>query len=164
MKEGETFMQTTKYSEALNELISAINIENKNQNTFFLPRLYTLQCECYLKLKQPKLAIESCTNALQLESTIDALCNRAEAHIQLEDYEAAMSDYQQAHQKEQGNHRAREGLHRTQRLQKMAQRKDYYKILGVAKDATASEIKKAYRKLALEYHPDKHEDQGLLIL
>lgn len=33
--------------------------------------------------------------------------------------------------------------------------KDYYKILGVEKNADVSEIKKAYRKLALQYHPDR---------
>ena len=39
----------------------------------------------------------------------------------------------------------------------MAERKDYYKILGVNKDATQDDIKKAFRKLSIKWHPDRNQ-------
>ncbi|KAK3875375.1 hypothetical protein Pcinc_019755 [Petrolisthes cinctipes] len=38
--------------------------------------------------------------------------------------------------------------------------KDYYQTLGVQRSATVQQIKKAYRRLAVRYHPDKNKEEG----
>src|ERR1051325_7074299 len=38
----------------------------------------------------------------------------------------------------------------------MSTKRDYYEILGVAKDSAADDIKKAYRKVAMQFHPDRN--------
>lgn len=91
----------------------------------------------------------------------------AEAHYILaetllidEKWDDAVREAKRAHELDQGNGSYREMLQRAEAALKQSKTKDYYKILGVKRGADESEIKKAYRKLALEWHPDRvPEDQ-----
>jgi molecular chaperone DnaJ len=42
----------------------------------------------------------------------------------------------------------------------MSSKRDYYDVLGVSKNASEAELKKAYRRLAMKYHPDRNSDDA----
>ena len=71
-------------------------------------------------------------------------------------YDEAVRDYELANKMDRGNQEVRQLLQQAKLEVKKAKRKDYYKILGVSKDANDDEIKKAYRKRALVHHPGNH--------
>jgi len=59
-----------------------------------------------------------------------------------------------------GSHGQRFGRGRRQKPQDDGPNRDFYKILGINRSASQSQIKKAYRKLSRQYHPDKNKDEG----
>ena len=109
---------------------------------------------CITQLKKLKESIQDCTSALDLdENYFKAILRRAKSYMDLEMFDEAVRDYEQAHKMERGNHEVRQLLQQAKLELKKSKRKDYYKILGVSKDANDDEIKKAYRKRALVHHP-----------
>ncbi|KAL5059973.1 hypothetical protein RYX36_031577 [Vicia faba] len=116
-------------------------------------------CKVLVRLGRGKDALNSCSEALNInEELIDALVQRGEAKLLTEDWEGAVEDLKSAAQKSPQDMNIREALMRAEKALKISKRKDYYKILGISKHASAADIKRAYKKLALQWHPDKNVD------
>lgn len=77
------------------------------------------------------------------------------SYMDTEQFEEAVRDYEKVYQTEKTKEH-KQLLKNAQLELKKSKRKDYYKILGVDKNASEDEIKKAYRKRALMHHPDRH--------
>ncbi|KAG9338594.1 hypothetical protein JZ751_025560 [Albula glossodonta] len=116
-------------------------------------------CHCLSQDKQATEAIAVCSKVLKSDPhNVNALKDRAEALMLDEQYEEAIKDYETAREHSENDRQIKEGLERAQRLLKQSQKKDYYKILGVKRNAQKKEIVKAYRKLAQQWHPDNFQD------
>mgnify|MGYP000216638857 CR=1 FL=1 len=95
-----------------------------------------------------------CSRVLQGdEQNVAAWLGRAEAYTVMEQHQQAVDDLQKAAQLFPQDGNVRQALQNAQLELKKSQRKDHYKILGIARDASSSEIKKAFRALALKWHP-----------
>ncbi|XP_040342911.1 dnaJ homolog subfamily C member 3 [Herpailurus yagouaroundi] len=117
-------------------------------------------CHCFSKDEKPVEAIRVCSEVLQTEpDNVNALKDRAEAYLIEEMYDEAIQDYETAQEHNENDQQIREGLEKAQRLLKQSQKRDYYKILGVKRNAKKQEIIKAYRKLALQWHPDNFQNE-----
>jgi DnaJ homolog subfamily C member 7 len=112
-----------------------------------------------MKLGQHKLAIVDLTKAIELnEDYVKAIMKRSEVYLKLEQFEEAVRDLERVKQIDPSTAGLRQKLQEAKLELKKSKRKDYYKILEIGKEATEEEIKKAYKRQALKWHPDKHSN------
>eukprot|EP01126_Amoeba_proteus_P000576 TRINITY_DN10163_c0_g2_i2.p1 TRINITY_DN10163_c0_g2~~TRINITY_DN10163_c0_g2_i2.p1 ORF type:complete len:319 (+),score=85.13 TRINITY_DN10163_c0_g2_i2:616-1572(+) len=81
---------------------------------------------------------------------------RAQINTKLGNYQEAVSDYHEASTREPDNRELKNQLKEAQKKRDEAEKKDYYAIMEVDKNATSRDIEKKYKLLAMKYHPDKH--------
>ncbi|KAI0260967.1 TPR-like protein [Gloeopeniophorella convolvens] len=116
-------------------------------------------CRSYVQLRQARAGEQWCDELLRMSGTerdIDALLGKGEALLVREQWEEAVRIFERAWEASGGGNREIHArLSKAQRLLKQSKQKDYYKVLGVSRDADEKTIKKAYRKAALAAHPDK---------
>ena len=153
---AQEYMDANQYEDALLKLNAAYKFENSNQR--FVVSIKEKMCKCHVQVQDSKAAIKACTETIEMEpGNANAYCDRAEAYLLEDKLDEALADYQTAKEKNNEHQRAKEGIDRVNKLIKQAKKRDYYKRLGVSRSASKPQIMKAFRKLAMKWHPDKYQ-------
>ena len=85
---------------------------------------------------------------------------RSELHTELGNHDECIEDLQKAKEIDPNYSNIDDLLHSAEKRKKQASKRDYYKILGVKRNAKKKEIKKAYRTIAAKWHPDNFQVMG----
>ena len=88
----------------------------------------------------------------------ELLLQRGEILMDLEDYDGAMNDFQKVRKAQKNNPRITRLIEKVSKLQEKEKNVDYYTVLGVKRGASMKEIKDAYRKAVIKWHPDRFKE------
>lgn len=155
--EGNEAFKYGRSKEAYELYTEALTIDplNKDYNATLLGN----RAAASMKLKQWTQAIQDCDQSLRLRRDhIKTMLRRGQCKLELERYQDAIREFEKAKELDPQNRDIRQQLQNAQLELKKSKRKNYYKILEVDKNSDERVIKKAYRKMALKWHPDKNSE------
>jgi len=158
-KKGDDAYDKGNFEEAIQFWNQAVEID-PTHSAFNRPTQLKI-VKAYSRLGEHKKAIATASKHIEEEESLEGLWALGDAQTHAEQFEEAVRTFHQAAEKapdgemkQQANKKFKEA----QVALKQSKEKNYYKILDLPRTASKKEIKSAYRKLALKWHPDKNPD------
>lgn len=154
-EEGNAEFKSGRYQAAILKYSGALEVDatNKGMNA----KLLQNRAQCKIKLKQYDEAIADSDRAVSLDpGYTKARKTKANALGQAGKWEDSVKEWKAIHDLDPEDRTIPKEIRKAELELKKSQRKDYYKIMGLEKDAGPDEIKRAYRKMAVKLHPDKN--------
>jgi len=162
---GDEYFKSSDHTAAVEAYTQCINLTKGNRP--FSAKLHLNRATSYLRLKKYDNAVKDCSNAIYYnDKYIKAYVRRAESYVGMntpDSIQSGISDYETAYELESNEESLKDIKLKVKKAKvqlKRSKRKDLYSVLGVAQDASESEIKTAYRKAALKFHPDKQASKS----
>lgn len=128
-------------------------------NKTYNATVYSNRAAAYMKENDYITALTDINNALKLNPDFTkAYMRRGNIYTHLGKYQEAYADYEIVRERDPHYPELEQSIRLTKLEEKKSKRKNYYKILGVEQNSTQNDIKKAYKRAALQWHPDKNSE------
>lgn len=154
---GNRLFKDKRTEEAIGVYTQALALDPKHRlyNSLILAN----QAAAYMAQREFVRALEDCNRSLTLNPNYTrAYLRRANVQMELESFEEALQDYNRVKDLDPRTPNIDANIAFAKEKASQAGKKDYYKILGVEKQATEEQLKRAYRQMALRWHPDKNAE------